>query len=74
MARPYEREYYALTPSPTTRFFRTFVPWQLVRFAWINLKMLRMISIGHHGRAPLRPIRLGGDAQAHPDAPHAAGH
>ncbi len=74
MARPYEREYYAPTPSPTTRFFRTFVPWQLVRFAWINLKMLRMISIGHHGRAPLRPIVLGDDAHQAGGMPHAAGH
>ena len=27
---------------------RTFVPWQLVRFAVINLKMLRLIWRGHH--------------------------
>jgi hypothetical protein len=58
MSRPYDSAYYAPTPSPRTVFFRTFLPWQLVRFAWINLKMLRMISIGHHGRMPLRPIVL----------------
>jgi hypothetical protein len=58
MARPTDPAYYAPTPGPVTVFFRTFVPWQLIRFAWINLKMLRMISIGHHGRAPLRPIAL----------------
>ncbi len=58
MIKPYEREYYIPTPSRTTLFFRTFLLWQLVRFIWINLKMLRMISIGHHGRVPLRPISL----------------
>jgi len=58
MPKPYEREYYVPTPSAATVFFRTFLPWQLVRFVWINLKMVRMISIGHHGRVPLRPIVL----------------
>jgi hypothetical protein len=56
MNRPYEREFFIPTPTRATRFFRTFLPWQLVRFAWINLKMMRMIWMGHHGRAPLRPI------------------
>jgi len=59
MARPHERDYCAPTPSRTTRFFRTFIPWQLWRFAWINLKMIRMISLGPHGLAPARPIVLG---------------
>jgi hypothetical protein len=49
-----------------TLFFRTFVPWQLVRFAWINLKMLRMISIGHHGREPLRPIVMSDEGAPRP--------
>ncbi len=65
MTKPYDREYYVPTPSPTTRFFRTFVPWQILRFAWINLKMIRMISIGHHGRVPLRPIVMP-DPDDHP--------
>jgi hypothetical protein len=52
MPRPTDPTFVIPTPSPATVFFRTFVPWQLVRFAWINLKMLRMISIGHHGTAP----------------------
>jgi hypothetical protein len=56
MRQPYDREHYIPTPTATTQFFRTFLPWQVLRFAWINLKMVRMISIGHHGRAPLRPI------------------
>ncbi len=56
MGKPYDPEHYVPTPSRTTVFFRTFVPWQLLRFIAINLRMLRMIFIGHHGRAPLRPI------------------
>jgi hypothetical protein len=28
---------------------RTFIPWQIVRFAAINLKMLRLIVRSHHG-------------------------
>lgn len=34
-------------PTATTRFFRTFLPWQFVRFAIINLKMLRIIAKSH---------------------------
>ncbi|MEZ5356023.1 MAG: hypothetical protein R2762_25595 [Bryobacteraceae bacterium] len=36
-------------PKPTrgTLFMRTFLPWQLVRFAWINLKMFRIIAKSH---------------------------
>ncbi len=53
MPRPSEPAYFIPTPSRTTLFFRTFFPWQAIRFVWINLKMLRMISIGHHGKMPL---------------------
>jgi len=35
-------------PTAATRFFRTFLPWQFLRFAIINLKMLRIISTNHH--------------------------
>lgn len=63
MPRLYEPDFYAPVPTAATRFFRTFLPWQLWRFAWINLKMVRMISIGHHGRAPLRPIAWPEDAK-----------
>lgn len=34
---------YVTRPTPWTRFTRTFVPWQLWRFARINLKMIRII-------------------------------
>ncbi len=51
MVQPYSREFFAPRPSPATLFFRTFVPWQLIRFVWINLKMLRMIGKAHGQRA-----------------------
>lgn len=34
---------YVTRPTRWTLFTRTFVPWQLWRFARINLKMLRII-------------------------------
>jgi hypothetical protein len=64
MPTPYGREFFIPTPSRTTLFFRKFFPWQLVRFAWINLKMIRMIGIGRHGHVPLRPLSAPDD---HPE-------
>jgi hypothetical protein len=40
--------FYATTPTRFTLFLRTFLPWQLWRFARINLKMLRIIGKSHH--------------------------
>ncbi|MBP1636018.1 MAG: hypothetical protein H6Q10_2592 [Acidobacteria bacterium] len=40
--------FYATRPTRGTLFWRTFLPWQLVRFAAINLKMLRIIRKSHH--------------------------
>lgn len=40
--------FYAPRPTRTTVFFRTFLPWQLWRFARINLKMVRIIRKSHH--------------------------
>jgi hypothetical protein len=39
----------AAAPLPTawTVFMRTFVPWQMVRFAVINLKMIPLIWQSH---------------------------
>ena len=51
MIQPYTREFFAPRPSAATLFFRTFLPWQLVRFAWINVKMIRMIKKAHSRRA-----------------------
>jgi hypothetical protein len=38
---------YATRPTRFTLFFRTFLPWQLWRFVWLNLKMMRIILLGH---------------------------
>jgi hypothetical protein len=37
----------AAIPTPWTVFLRTFVPWQIVRFAVINMKMIRLIWRSH---------------------------
>ena len=39
---------YAPLPTARTRWLRTFLPWQMVRFAIINARMLRLIWRGHH--------------------------
>ncbi len=45
----------ATQPTRLTRFWRTFLPWQLVRFALINLKMLRIIWLSHRSHRRLAP-------------------
>lgn len=71
MAKPHQREFFAPTPSRVTLFFRTFFPWQIVRFVWINLKMIRMIGLAHSGRAapppsaPATTPEAGAPAHAH---------
>lgn len=42
---------YATKPTRWTRFLRTFLPWQMVRFAVINLKMMVLIRRSHKGVA-----------------------
>ena len=44
MPRPSDQTFLVPTPSRFTLFLRTFLPWQLVRFAVINLRMLRMLA------------------------------
>lgn len=39
--------FYAPRPTRATVFLRTFLPWQLWRFAAINLRMLRVIARSH---------------------------
>lgn len=41
---------YATRPTRFTLFMRTFLPWQMWRFAVINLKMIEIIGRGHSGR------------------------
>lgn len=38
---------FAAVPNAKTKFFRTFLPWQLVRFLWINVRMMIMIFKSH---------------------------
>ncbi|MGC8553374.1 MAG: hypothetical protein ACP5O7_10980 [Phycisphaerae bacterium] len=38
---------HAPMPTASTRFFRTFLPWQFLKFISINLKMIRMIRRSH---------------------------
>jgi hypothetical protein len=38
---------FAMKPSRWVLFWRTFLPYQLYRFVWINLRMLRVISKSH---------------------------
>jgi hypothetical protein len=40
--------FYATRPTRFTVFLRTFVPWQMLRFVLINLKMIRLLSKSHH--------------------------
>ena len=37
----------AAVPTRWTVFLRTFIPWQMVRFVVINLKMFRLIWRSH---------------------------
>jgi len=39
---------FATTPTALTRYLRTSIPWQMVRFLVINLKMVRIIRKSHH--------------------------
>jgi hypothetical protein len=39
---------YATQPTRFTIFLRTFLPWQLWRFFWINLRMMQLIGREKH--------------------------
>ncbi len=42
-----EQAFFTSKPTGATRFLRTFLPWQVVRFLIINVKMTRMIRRSH---------------------------
>lgn len=44
---PMRPGFYATKPTSATLFWRTFLPWQAIRFAWINLKMMIIIGRSH---------------------------
>lgn len=45
---PYQQAYYPPAPTGFTRYMRTSLLWQTVRFIVINLKMLKLIAKSHH--------------------------
>ncbi|HLO65632.1 MAG TPA: hypothetical protein VK188_01335 [Holophaga sp.] len=50
---PFERErraqaLLATRPTAITRFLRTFIPWQMIRFAAINFRMIVIIGKARH--------------------------
>jgi hypothetical protein len=42
----------AMVPTDRTTWMRRFLPWQLLRFVLINLRMLRMIRLSHPHQLP----------------------
>jgi hypothetical protein len=49
---PDEKTSYVTKPTRRTLFLRTFLPWQLWRFAVINLKMIGIIRRSHRSHPP----------------------
>lgn len=45
-----EKLRYVTRPTRWTLFLRTFVPWQLWRFAMINLKMIDIERLSHRAQ------------------------
>jgi len=45
--KPYEQAYFPPKPNGFTKFMRTCVIWQFIRFIVINLKMMRVIAKSH---------------------------
>jgi len=43
----YVQEHYAPMPTRITRFWRNFVPWQIIRFFALNLKIIKIVVKGH---------------------------
>ena len=44
---PYEQAYYPPRPTLLTRYMRASLPWQLVRFIVINVKILKLMAKSH---------------------------
>ncbi len=45
---PHTETFFPPVPTGFTRWMRVSFPWQLFRFAFINLKMIQMIRKSHH--------------------------
>jgi hypothetical protein len=44
---PYQQAYYPPVPTRFTRYFRTSIIWQFVRFWIINFKIFRLLAKSH---------------------------
>ena len=44
---PYQQAYYPPKPTGTTIYMRRFLPWQIIRFIVINLKMMKLMARSH---------------------------
>jgi hypothetical protein len=45
--KPTELQRVAMRPRPLVLFLRSFVPYQMLRFVWINFKMVLVIWKSH---------------------------
>ncbi len=45
---PYQQAYYPPAPTAFTKYMRTSIPWQMIRFLIINSKILKLMSKSHH--------------------------
>ena len=45
---PYQQSYYPPAPTGFTRFMRTSLIWQSLRFLIINFKILKLMAKSHH--------------------------
>jgi hypothetical protein len=45
---PYQQAYYPPRPTGLTRFMRTSLIWQSIRFIVINFKILKLMAKSHH--------------------------
>ncbi len=45
--RGYTPESYVPMPTKITLFWRGFIPWQLVRFILLNIKIIKIVVGGH---------------------------
>ena len=45
---PYQQAYYPPAPTGFTRFMRTSLMWQTIRFFIINYKILKLMMKSHH--------------------------
>ncbi len=45
---PYQQAYYPPAPTALTRYMRTSLIWQGIRFLVINFKILKLMGKSHH--------------------------